>query len=275
MPSPAVILVNGKRANRVSALDHGLAYGDGVFRTMRLERGAVVHWPRHYAKLAHDCARIGIVCPDVDDLASDISRLARCRSDGVIKIIVTRGAGGRGYAIAEQAAPTRIAASFPRSPIYDGIDECGAAIRWCRTRAGSQPALAGIKHLNRLENVLARAEWSGPEIAEGLMVDTSGAVVEGTMSNVFILEQDRLVTPVLDQAGVAGVQRDRVMQLAPRLGLACETGVITPERLEAARQVYLTNSVIGCLWCGSLGERRWERSPWTPQLIGLLRTVDE
>jgi 4-amino-4-deoxychorismate lyase len=270
-----VILVDGRISETLSALDRGLAYGDGVFRTMRAQAARVLLWPNHYRKLERDCARLGIACPAAPALISDIERILREEPDCVMKILVTRGQGGRGFALPAQAQPTRVVASFPLPLPPPGCDEHGVRIRWCSIRLADQPALAGVKHLNRLENVLARSEWTDATIVEGIMRDASGRVIEGTMSNVFILEQGRLITPALDRCGVEGVQRERLIALAGRICRGCEVGSVSPERLLAAEQVYLTNSVIGTWWVCALEARTWERCELTPVLQAALRADDD
>lgn len=241
---------------------------------MRAESGRVRLWRDHYRKLQEDCQALGLACPHEQALIADIERILSAQPECVVKIIVTRGQGGRGYALPACAAPSRVVASFPLPEPPPGCDEHGIRVRWCATRLADQPALAGVKHLNRLENVLARREWGDPAIAEGLMCDGAGNVVEATMSNVFILENDRLVTPALDRCGVAGVQRARLIGLARSICSGCEIGRISPERLLAAEQVYLVNSVIGAWWVSALEARRWARSPRTPPLIAALRAND-
>jgi len=127
-----------------------------------------------------------------------------------------------------------------------------------------------VKHLNRLENVLARREWSEPQIAEGLMCDGAGQVIAGTMSNVFILEADRLVTPALERCGVEGVQRSRLLALAQGLGVRSSIESIAPDRLTAADQVYVTNSVIGAWWVSALETKTWRRCDLTAALLAAL-----
>jgi 4-amino-4-deoxychorismate lyase len=262
-----VILVNGQAGDSVHALDRGLAYGDGVFRTMRARSGILLLWLQHFRKLQADCGRLGIECPGEPEFGTDIERIVSTEPDCVVKLIVTRGQGGRGYAAPAHAVPTRVAASFPLPAPRPGWDEHGVRARWCTARLADQPALAGVKHLNRLENVLARNEWNDADIAEGLMCDGAGQVIAGTMSNVFILEADRLVTPVLERCGVEGVQRSRVIALAQSLGVRSSIEPITPRRLLAADQVYLTNSVIGAWWLSALDVRTWRRCDLTPALL--------
>lgn len=269
-----MILVDGLVAEGLSPLDRGLAYGDGVFRTMRAESGRVRLWPAHYRKLEHDCARLAIACPAASVLGADIERILRAEPDCSMKIIVTRGRGGRGFALPARVKPTRVVASFPLPLPPAGSDEHGVRVRWCDIRLAEQPALAGVKHLNRLENVLARSEWADPAIAEGILRDGRGQVIEGTMSNVFLLARDRLATPALDRCGVAGVQRERLIALAQRVCRGCEIGPITPERLLAADQVYLVNSVIGIWWVRALEARTWRRNELTPILQAALQADD-
>ncbi len=266
----SVILVNGSPDDRVSALDRGFSYGDGVFRTMRAQGGQVRCWGLHHAKLAHDCFRIGIACPPEETFRADIETLLAQQPDCVVKIVVTRGQGGRGYAPPSDPMPLRMVASFPLPAFSGDRARNGVRVRWCQTQVSVQPVLAGIKHLNRLENVMARREWSGDDIAEGLMLDPCGRVIEGTMSNVFILEAARLITPALTEAGVAGVQRDRLLQLAHRLGLSCSIEAITPARLLASEQIYLTNSIIGLWWVAAMEDRDWPVHPITHALVELL-----
>jgi len=270
-----MILVDGKSGAFVGALDRGLAYGDGVFRTMRAVGGRILYWARHYTKLLHDCRRLGLNCPSEMVLWDDIASLLAVEPACVVKIVITRGSGGRGYAPPADAMPMRIVASFPVPEIPGDRAVVGIQARWCRTPVSMQPALAGIKHLNRLDSVLARSEWTNGEVAEGLMLDRDGWVIQGTMSNLFIVEGDKLSTPVLDAAGVAGVQRERLLSLAAGIGMRCGQDRITPQRLLAADQVYVSNSVIGLWWLAGLDGRTWEHQDITRVLVERISQSDD
>ncbi|MEE9251480.1 MAG: aminodeoxychorismate lyase, partial [Alphaproteobacteria bacterium] len=165
----------------------------------------------------------------------------------VLKIIVTRGAGGRGYRPPERPVPTRILSRHPWPDYALAAWREGVVARVCTTRLATQPLLAGIKHLNRLEQVMARREWDDPVISEGLMLDTDGFVVDGTMSNLFIVAGGRLATPDLSLCGVAGVMRAVVLEAAAKLEVPAEVIRITLDRVRAADEVFLTNSLIG-IW---------------------------
>ena len=142
---------------------------------------------------------------------------------------------------------TRILGAFPW-PVHpeknytEGVD-----LRICKTRLGKNPVLAGIKHLNRLEQILARSEWDNPEIAEGLMLDMDDNVIEGTMSNLFIINDNDLVTPDVSGCGIAGVVRACILGLAPDIGFKTIIKNIPASELYSAGEIFLCNSVIG-LW---------------------------
>ena len=253
-----MILVNGVAADHVAATDRGLAYGDGVFRTLLLRQGRLRQWDRHYRKLAHDCAALTIACPPEAVLAGEVAQLARHSPDAVAKIIITRGGGTRGYAPPQPSSSTRVVMDSPVPAYPEDFVRRGVAVQVCKVRLSFQPRLAGVKHLNRLENVLARAEWNDPAVPEGILLDAEEHVVGGTMTNLFIVEDGGLVTPPLRRCGVAGVTRERIMQGAARLGMACREEPITLLRMLGAREALLVNSVIGAWQIKSCAGRGWE-----------------
>jgi 4-amino-4-deoxychorismate lyase len=271
-----MILVDGMPAGAVRATDRGLAYGDGVFRTLPLAEGRSRHWRRHHAKLAADCAALGLACPP-ESLLLDELRLACADATGeqVAKIIVTRGDGPRGYAYAQDAVPTRIVSASPRVAYPADYAERGVRVMKCRLTLGDQPALAGIKHLNRLENVLARAEWNDPSIAEGLLCDAGGRVIGGTMTNVFIATGGELATPALTRCGVAGVTRERVLDGARSAGVPCAVRDIGWGEVLSADEVILTNSLAGAWPVREIGERAFEAGPLARSIQRWLSSDDE
>ncbi|GAA5784325.1 aminodeoxychorismate lyase [Chitiniphilus shinanonensis] len=244
--------VNGQPADEIGLNDRGFQFGDGVFRTLRCEGGGLRLWARQYAKLARDCAALGIVAPDEATLLDDIAALEP--NDAAVKIVVTRGDSPRGYGVPADCAPNRVVqvAPLPPRPPAEGV-----RVRWCEMRAGWQPRLAGIKHLNRLENVLARAEWQDAALFEGLLLDRDGHVLEGTMSNVLALSGRVLFTPRLDGGGVAGVMREAMLDLAPQLGIAVRETPMTPAALLAADRLWLCNSLIGLVAVRELAGQHW------------------
>lgn len=249
-----LILVNGSPVASLSAMDRGFAFGDGVFRTLRMEAGRPVWWQDHLTKLDEDCRHLALHAPKRSEWEQDLAWLSVRMPDAVVRLSVSRGPGPRGYRIPEQPFPTRVMTASPLPDFPDPVLSTGATLRVCELRLGHQPALAGIKHLNRLENVLARMEWDDPDIDEGLLLDQDGWLVSGVMSNVFVLEGGIWQTPVLDRCGVAGVTRSRMMQ---RLGVR-ETRLKLDD-LMSSDAVLLGNSLIRLRWVARLSERHWAR----------------
>lgn len=252
-------LLNGQPAEALPLTDRAIQFGDGVFRTIRMQAGKLFFWVRHYRKLCADCAALGIPVPAEALLLGEIRLLMEHTgmSDATIKIMVTRGESSRGYAIPADIRPNRIMQVAPLPAYADVLYRNGAVVLLCQTQASWQPALAGVKHLNRLENVLARQEWSNSAILDGLMLDRDGNVVEGVMSNLLIWRDGHLVTPLLDSAGVAGVMRDVVLDAARRLGWHVAEGRIPLTDLLSAERVWLSNSLLGLMPVRQLAQQCW------------------
>lgn len=241
------MIINGLPGELVNANDRGLLYGDGVFRTMLVRNGLIPHWHQHYNKLQHDCSAIKLDCPPLKILTDELSQLTPSQPDGVAKIIVTRGKGTRGYTPALHEQVTRILSITPLPDYPASYSSSGVKVHICNMRMSNQPRLAGIKHLNRLENVMAAAEWLDSNISEGLLFDEAGHVIEATRSNLFLVKNGSLLTPDLSLCGVAGLQRDRVIEWAMQQGAGCKIATIQMDELLDADEVFLVNNVIG-LW---------------------------
>jgi 4-amino-4-deoxychorismate lyase len=261
-------------AGTVSAADRGLAYGDGVFRTVRMACARVPAWTRHARKLDADCRRLGLPAPDHAAIERDLADIGLRHSDCTVRITITAGASARGYRRSDGARPTLIVRASPVPAWPERFRTDGIALHLCSLRLASQPALAGIKHLNRLEQVLARSEWSDPAVPEGLTLDQAGGAICGTMSNLFILEAGRLVTPDLTACGVAGVQRERILDWAAASSIEARIEPVPLARLLAADALLLSNSVIGAWWAASLRGRRFASPAWYPELCASLGRDD-
>ena len=253
----ARIFVGDTRVDAIAANDRGVAYGDGLFETMRAHRGDVPWWDAHQTRLQCGAERLGIALPDMAQVREEAASLLSS-DDAVLKLIVTRGSGGRGYAPERDTVPTWILSKHPLPP---ASTDAGILVRWCDTRLATQPALAGIKHCNRLEQVLARAEWNDPAIVdrdaiEGLMRSTEGDVVCATAANLFVLRDDCWFTPRVDRCGVAGVCREWAMA-----ALDASESRLDVTEVETADAVFLCNAVRGILPVAKLGGRMWSLHP--------------
>jgi len=240
-------LVNGQVSTHLPVADRGLQYGDGLFETLALRNGEPLLWNRHAQRLGEGCRRLGLPVPDSELLREEVTRIAGTEARAVAKIILTRGSASRGYRADPASVATRIVQRLPWPAYPVAAGKQGVAVRWCETRLARQPKLAGMKHLNRLEQVLARAEWQD-DYAEGLMCDTDGLVIEGTMTNLFLVGDDgTVVTPDLSQSGVAGVMRAQVLDSVAAMGMHCAIQAVTTNMVESAQELFLTNSLIG-IW---------------------------
>ncbi|HUR41632.1 MAG TPA: aminodeoxychorismate lyase [Verrucomicrobiae bacterium] len=249
------ILFNGETGEPPLALHRGLAYGDGVFRTCLIYDSHVIDLEEQIRKLTNDAAALDLKSPSPDVLALEARELARGRASGVLKILLMRAGGERGYRSRTRQADRLLcrssAPSFPAT-------YWGQGVRVVRTgfRLAAQPALAGIKHLNRLEQVLASRELPA-DAAEGLVNDANGDPVSGTRTNLFWVEDGVVRTPPLDHCGVAGLMRQKVLEAAQALGIAVRVARGAWQDVESAPEAFVTNSVIGLWPVASFGERRW------------------
>ena len=253
----ARIFSGARRVDGIAADDRGLAYGDGLFETLRAHRGGLPWWDAHWARLARGAGRLGMTLPDPDLVRREAGDLLAGTDAGVVKLIVTRGGGGRGYSPARISEPTWALSLHP----LPAAAANGLALRWCDTRLSIQPTLAGIKHCNRLEQVLARAEWNDPGAAgrdadEGLMLDGEGCVVSATAANLFLWAEGRWTTPRIDRCGVAGICRAWLLS-----ELRAEEVRLTRPEVESAEAVFLCNAVRGILPVARLGDRAWAPHP--------------
>jgi 4-amino-4-deoxychorismate lyase len=240
--------INGIPQSVISIADRGLQYGDGVFETMRMQNGCLPLLSWHLERLAASAARLSIpfdqplITRELEQFVSSLSV-----KDAIIKIIFTRGTGERGYLPPEAPAPTRI---FIANVLRDWsvLAEQGLMVRLCRQRIMELPEIAGLKILGRLDLVLARNEWRDTDIHEGLLMDSRDNIIEGTMSNVFLVSQDRLLTPSLETAGVIGVARRVILErLAAQIEMPFEERNISEDDLYRADEVFICNSVAGVM----------------------------
>lgn len=261
--------LDGQPATGLPVEDRGLAYGDGLFETIRVEDGRPRLLDRHLQRLVDGLQRLGIPC-DLPLIRAELLAFSRELGAGVVKLVITRGSGLRGYAPPQPCQPRRLmlGAPLPAYPVANGLS--GIRLFPCATRMSEQPLLAGIKHLNRLEQVLARAEWNDSRYAEGLLCDYSGRVIEGVFSNLFIVRQGVLLTASLERCGVAGVMRAELMGLARRLGISVVVRDLRYDELLSADEVFVCNSLYGIWPVTALAEHAWPVGALTRKLQAVL-----
>lgn len=269
-----MIFVDGEETGMIPADDRGLAYGDGLFETLRARHGQMPLLDFHLQRLEAGLHALGF--PEVPhaELVSELKTAAAHVGEGIVKLIVTRGSGGRGYAPPVHASARRVVQTLPLPTPAEEWRERGINLRFCTTPLVGPAVLDGLKHLNRLPQVLARAEWNDPEIHEGLMRDTQGRVIEGTMSNIFIIRDATLATPPI-AAGVRGVMRRFVIEQAATLDIPVQERFVTDNEISSADEIFITNSVIGVCPVVRTGSQPYRIGTITRQLQSAVDTEQE
>jgi len=246
-------LVNGIPRDQVSILDRGLQFGDGLFETLAVVDNKVCLWGRHMRRLQAGCKRLGIPAPDASLLHQEAMQLVMDERQAALKITITRGASERGYKPAAGASPTRIFSLFS----WDGPCSDPLRVSVSTRRLGHNPDLAGIKHLNRLEQVLARAECV-ENVQDALMLDMQGHVIEGIMSNLFLQKGQQIFTPLLDRCGVEGVVRKLVLDVAKNQDAEVVSGDFTLDDVFQSDALYLTNALGGIRFVSEISGHDWK-----------------
>lgn len=264
--------VDGHPAESLSIRDRGLAYGDGLFETIAVRGGRPPLLEYHLARLVEGCRRLAIPL-DLPLMRTELLAFSAGLGEGVTKLMVTRGEGLRGYAPPPVALPRRILQGAPFPTYAQANAEQGVQLFPCTTRLAEQPLLAGLKHLNRLEQVIARAEWQGSEFAEGLMRDQAGRVIEGVFSNLFVVIDGVLVTADLSRCGVAGVMRAALLDVAQAEGIKADVRDLPYDTFLAADEVFLCNSLFGIWPVRSVTGHHWSVGPLTRKLQAIARDL--
>lgn len=236
------MLVNGQPVTQLPLNDRGLAYGDGVFETILVRNHTPLLVQEHRARLLRGCVQLGLEL-DQNEFDAELQQIlsAPSAANSVLKVILTRAAGGRGYRPGTNRA-NRIFTLHPVPDYSSHHPEQGITAFLCQQRLARQPSLAGLKHLNRLEQVMASREWPDDAVMEGLMLDTEDLVIEGTRSNVFLASGNTLLTPALNNCGVDGVLRTALLH---HFGDGARAADITLKQLRNADEVFFCNGVFG------------------------------
>lgn len=255
-------LVNGRRDAAIAVDDRAVQYGDGVFETIAIRDGNPRFWELHSDRLLLGCARLGIPAPDVGALVAMLQDAIAAgdvdAAHATAKIIVTAGRGERGYRRPSELSPTTIIGVFPSSSRPAAEYRDGVDISVCQTRLGLQPQFAGIKSLNRLEQVLGRNEIDDTRVVEGLMLDTEGRLICGTMSNVFLLIDNTFVTPAITRCGVSGIMRRKLLETLDAQDADFEVRDVDASELARAQGMMLSNSQFGLLPVVKCMHHEWQ-----------------
>lgn len=263
------VWINGLKSNQVQVNDRGLCYGDGVFETIAITNGLPELLDAHLQRLELGLTRLGFPSDTISLVKNDLAKLP-LYDNAVLKITVTRGAGLRGYAPPADTNATRILSLSALPATQADKAKEGVTVRLCSYRLPLNPALAQIKHLNRLDQVMARREWNDISISEGIVLDSEGYLVEGTMSNLFWITNNKVYTPLIDRCGVKGVMRDHLLSIIQSEEIDSSQGRFYANELEQADEVFICNSLIGIWPVIQINDHVIEVGPVTRKLQQLL-----
>lgn len=263
-----MVLVNGIPQKFVSASDRGLNYGDGLFESMVVIDDQIRFFNTHLERLKVGCEKLAIPIPTRTEIESDLSKLSAAESGStfVFKVLITRGESGRGYLADIDSSTTRVSSRHPLSADFSKYWDHGLNMHICETRLAINPTLAGIKHANRLEQVLASMERIDTEFDEGLMLSMGDEVVEGTKSNIFWQKGGQYFTPDLKQSGVVGVGRTKVIEMLEQNNKVVNIGSYSVADVHAADLVFMTNSTMLIAQVRRLEGTKWLENPLIKEL---------
>jgi 4-amino-4-deoxychorismate lyase len=251
----------GEAIDHVSISDRGFQYGDGLFETIAVRDGEPRLWPFHIDRLARGCKVLGIQMPSearlYDGLIQALQNSETPTAHAGAKVIVSAGSGLRAYGRLFADTPTVLIRAFSSVPLAAESYSGGIDTVICRTRLASGSATAGLKTLNRLEQVLARSEFAGADAFEGLTLDADDNIICGTMSNVFFVNDKSISTPPLDRCGVEGVMRRHVIETLDQQGIAVAVQPFSLSHLDDADEIFLTNSQFGVIPIKRCMEMKW------------------
>ena len=250
-------LINGKKSLGLNPFDRGLAFGDGVFRTMKIQNGVPKYWKYHYEILSHDAKSIQIDIPSSRILLNDVKKLFSEPGDFVGKFIITRGVSARGYQFKKNIKCTRILLKNKFTPIQKETAMEGVCLQVCKQRLSKNSMLSGIKHLNRLENVLAKTELE-KENFDGILLDSDGHVNECISSTIIMRVGGTLYFPSQHGAGVSGVTKKIIIDNIKYLGFKIKIKEILLEELKKSDEVVITNSIIGAIPIRKINNKKWK-----------------
>ena len=264
--------INGKLTNKISVEDRAVQYGDGVFETIAVKENLMELWKEHYQRLSKGCKVLKIKCPSELFLKKEISKFVKKikKNKFILKIIISRGIGGRGYNPPKKEKPTRILGAY-NWPDYPKVNfKKGIKMDVCKTRIATQPFLSQIKHLNRLEQIIARSEWQAKNISESIMLDFNENVIEGTMSNIFGVKKNIFYTPNIKFGGVEGIMRGVILKLLKKNKEKYVIKEITLKEFLKFDEVFVCNSIFGIWPVIKVSKKKFSFGEKTKKIINLL-----
>ena len=265
-------MLNGVETNTISVMDRGLMLGDGCFTTLQIRDSALQLWPYHWQRLVECCQRLQLLLPAQDVLVSHLKTMATGHHLACAKVVLTRGSGGRGYSSHGCNQQSELLTIQPFPEHYLQWRQQGVKLGVCQQRLGSSSMLAGLKTLNRLEQVLLKDEIERSGWPEAIVLNEGGYVIEGVTANLFWRRDCVLYTPDLSRCGVRGVMRAWVMEQMAALGLRIEVVAEPLSSMMKADEVFITNALMEVVPVTGINDAEYPDHALARQLQGLLAT---
>jgi 4-amino-4-deoxychorismate lyase len=257
-----VVLINGVEQDKISVFNRNMQYGDGLFETCVARDNQILFWPRHYSRLEIGCVKLNINKIDEGILLSDIKKAFELSSkkNCIVKLILSRGDSLRGYGYRDDIEPVRVVIV---SEMYQPLFNKEFSLEYATSGYHSNPQLAGIKHCNRLEQILARSNLSSNE---AIMLDEKENIISVTQGNIYYIFGNKLLTPKLDCCGVVGSRRSLILELAMSLKMEALESNISINQAQKADEVFISNSVIGIQPVHSIESYKLGKNPLTEKI---------
>ncbi|BAJ02545.1 4-amino-4-deoxychorismate lyase [Shewanella violacea DSS12] len=265
------VWVNGELNRHIDPLDRGLTYGDGLFATMRIVEGKIAFLSAHFARLTQGSTRLGFPWSPSEALVTQVKHLAKTQVTGCLKLLLTRGTGGRGYGAPQMCEITEVISITPIPTHYASWQRSGISLISSPIKLSQQPRLAGIKHLNRLEQVLIKSETLPTDYQDWLVLDGLNNIAESSMANLFFVEGKQIVTPSISHSGVAGVMREQVIYALLEAGYDVEARPIPYLQLCRYQHVFMTNSLVGILDINNVDDFHFTHANFTHEIRQILQ----
>jgi 4-amino-4-deoxychorismate lyase len=263
----SVVWVNGQPDATVSPLDRGLAYGDGLFATMRVNKSEIQFIESHFLRLTQGAQRLGFQWQPTAALRERLLQCAKDNPQSCLKILLSRGVGGRGYTPPNSSPSiTEIVSVHPFPSFYQDWQKTGISLQSSDVLLARQPRLAGIKHCNRLEQVLIKSVALANGIDDWLVLDSNKNIIESSMANLFFETDAGIITPQFSYAGVAGMMREQVIYQLLEMKFSVSVTEINVDILSQVKHVFMTNSLLGVVDINKIDQQSFKIAPYTSLL---------
>ena len=266
-----IVLIDGKIHDSLSVFNRNMQYGDGLFETCTARDNKILHWKEHFSRLNLGCRKLKIKNIEESIWIKDIKKALSLTSQKncVIKLILSRGNSLRGYSYPDDILPVRVVII---SELKKVKEKKSFSLDYAESGYHSNPILAGIKHCNRIEQILARSTLKRDE---AVMLDENQNIISVTQGNIYFIFGKRLVTPKLDRCGVIGSRRSLILDLAESLEMIVEQTNISKNEIKKADEVFISNSIIGIQSVSSIEDCQFPKSSITEQINKAFESVTQ